>query len=542
VDVAEQDDVDRAAVVLHRQQVLAGAFIAGGDLVQGRRQRRAGHRRLGRQAVDVLLADQRLRADFATGVFAEVLEAFLFDLQDDGGLRLRRRRHRGDLADLDAGDLDLLPGDDVAGVVEDRTDFVGLVGPARRQRERRLRENEASGGHPNDRSPASHAPVSHPDPSSSSQDKAGDSTWLRRSRPPHCFGAYAFLGSSSPVGLLLARARRVVFGRDRFFFQTAETGEREFGLDRQIFFGALRRQRAVVGRFAVLLDRRTGLDLDVLDRRVLSTGHRFDERNFGFELLGEFAARADVVRLREDFQQHRFVAEREERQAAAGGVERFDRRGLRHDFFAEGDEALDGALGTGGRALRAGLRALARRFEDRGRAGREAAGVQLRAGRQVEVDVRQRRREPAVFGAFDRVFGFDRRAGAEDVAGVREAGDRHGLRFEFHRRRRRGRARQRERKDGETENGKTAGCSAHQFHLSSVDGQVRLDPGSSGATAVRARSGNIEIPSGGTWRLPGGNTNHTAQSVQVATCARTRAPQAARYEGTAVCRSGCSVA
>ena len=80
VDVAEQVDVDRAVGVLHRQQVLAGAFLPLADLVQRRRQRRAFDARLGRQAVDVLLADQRLRADRAARVRAEVLEAGVFDV------------------------------------------------------------------------------------------------------------------------------------------------------------------------------------------------------------------------------------------------------------------------------------------------------------------------------------------------------------------------------------------------------------------------------------------------------------------------------
>ena len=51
------------------------------DLLQRRRQRRAFDARLGRQAVDVLLADQRLRADRAAGVGAEVLEAGVCDVR-----------------------------------------------------------------------------------------------------------------------------------------------------------------------------------------------------------------------------------------------------------------------------------------------------------------------------------------------------------------------------------------------------------------------------------------------------------------------------
>ena len=128
------------------------------------------------------------------------------------------------------------------------------------------------------------------------------------------------------------------------------------------------------------------------------------------------------MRLGEDFQEHRFVAEREERQAAARGVERFDRGVSGTTSLPNATKPSTVPLGPGGRALRASLRALAGRFEDRDLARREPARVQLDAGRQVEVDVDQRRRESAVFGAGDLEFGFDRRAGAVDVAGVREAG------------------------------------------------------------------------------------------------------------------------
>src|SRR5205807_8269453 len=78
-------------------------------------------------------------------------------------------------------------------------------------------------------------------------------------------------------------------------------------------------------------------------------------------------------------------------------------------------------------------------FQRRFGAFRKALRVQLRAGRQVEVDLRDRR-DPAfvVLGggtvAFpaDFVFGFHRGAGAEDVAGLRPVaasrlGDRDGL-------------------------------------------------------------------------------------------------------------------
>ncbi len=46
-DVAEQVHADRAGGVGHRQQILAGAFVPGGDLVQRRRQRRPFRARLG---------------------------------------------------------------------------------------------------------------------------------------------------------------------------------------------------------------------------------------------------------------------------------------------------------------------------------------------------------------------------------------------------------------------------------------------------------------------------------------------------------------
>ncbi len=80
VDVVEQVRVDRAVGVLTGQELLAGAFVPARDLVQRGRQRRAFHARLGRQAVDELLAEQRLRADRAARVGAEALKPGLLDL------------------------------------------------------------------------------------------------------------------------------------------------------------------------------------------------------------------------------------------------------------------------------------------------------------------------------------------------------------------------------------------------------------------------------------------------------------------------------
>src|SRR5947208_3204365 len=123
-DVVEQVEVDRVLGVGHRQQVLARALLALRDDLQRRRHRIARRARLGRRALDVLLADQRLRADAARRVGAEVGEARLVDLEDDGGLVVGRDRQRVDLAHLDAGDLDVLALDDREGRVEDRAHLV----------------------------------------------------------------------------------------------------------------------------------------------------------------------------------------------------------------------------------------------------------------------------------------------------------------------------------------------------------------------------------------------------------------------------------
>ena len=71
-----------AFVVLRdRQQVLALA-LALVDLLQRRRRGGVDGARLGRRALDELLADQRLRADRAVRVGAEVLEAGVVDVED----------------------------------------------------------------------------------------------------------------------------------------------------------------------------------------------------------------------------------------------------------------------------------------------------------------------------------------------------------------------------------------------------------------------------------------------------------------------------
>src|SRR5262249_58928651 len=82
---------------------------------------------LGRRALDELLADQRLRADGALGVGAEVVEARLVDAQDDRRLVVRRDVDGLDLADLGPRDLDVFAGDDREGVHEDRADAIAIT-------------------------------------------------------------------------------------------------------------------------------------------------------------------------------------------------------------------------------------------------------------------------------------------------------------------------------------------------------------------------------------------------------------------------------
>ncbi len=147
-DVVDQVEVDRLARVLDRQQVLALA-LAVLDLLQLRGRLRGGLSRLRRLALDELLADQRLRADHALGVAAEVLVALVLDVEHDDGLEVVRDVERVDLADLDAGHLHVLAGDDEARAVEDGADLVALVVSAREQHDHHRggdREHERDGG------------------------------------------------------------------------------------------------------------------------------------------------------------------------------------------------------------------------------------------------------------------------------------------------------------------------------------------------------------------------------------------------------------
>ena len=136
VMLLDEVEVDLLAVVLDRQPVLAGAGLAVGDLLERRRRLAARRARLRRLALDVLLAEQRLRPDQAGGVAQEVLEAGIGDAEHGHRLawvlvavslhRLIGQRDRDvvDGADRRAGDPDVLAVDEEAGVVEVGADLV----------------------------------------------------------------------------------------------------------------------------------------------------------------------------------------------------------------------------------------------------------------------------------------------------------------------------------------------------------------------------------------------------------------------------------
>ena len=113
----------------------------------------------------------------AAGVGAEVLEAGVFDVQHDRCLGLRRGRDRAHGSDFDAADLDVLAGDDVAGVVEDRADRVGVVLPpadGREQHEARERGDAGGAGNSGRPSPPPAVSVLTPIFLSCRYNKAGD--------------------------------------------------------------------------------------------------------------------------------------------------------------------------------------------------------------------------------------------------------------------------------------------------------------------------------------------------------------------------------
>ncbi len=85
-DVVDQVEVDCLAVVLDREEALALAGLALLDYLQLRRRIGARRARLGRLALDELLAEERLRANQAGGVLAPVLKARVGDPHHDDRL------------------------------------------------------------------------------------------------------------------------------------------------------------------------------------------------------------------------------------------------------------------------------------------------------------------------------------------------------------------------------------------------------------------------------------------------------------------------
>src|ERR1700730_2235516 len=154
-------------------------------------------------------------------------------------------------------------------------------------------------------------------------------------------GAAVLAGSCFPE-LPPGAWRPVGLGHDDRFARVAVFGEDHFGLDLEAALRALPllRDGAVGDELLALFERRADLDLDELYGRVGSSGHGGHQRNFGDELRTEAraAVEVDVVARREDFQQRRRVAEREELEAARA-EERVQFRRLFDSFFAEGDDA-----------------------------------------------------------------------------------------------------------------------------------------------------------------------------------------------------------
>src|SRR5205807_1769983 len=93
----------------------------------------------------------------ARRVLAEVVEARLVDLEDHRGAVVRGDREVVDLADLDAGDLDVLALDDRERRVEDRPHLVGAAAAALRARAGQHEDRGAGQGEEDDRE-APHGP------------------------------------------------------------------------------------------------------------------------------------------------------------------------------------------------------------------------------------------------------------------------------------------------------------------------------------------------------------------------------------------------
>ena len=143
-DVADQVEVDRlgaCASTGSRYWPLPGPFSILSQRGGGSARRR---RACVGVALDEALADQRLRAHDAARVLAEVLVARVGDVEHDGGLVVVGDVERVDLADLHAGDLDVLARDHEAGVVEDRAHLVAPLARRRARDARRPRRPRAT--------------------------------------------------------------------------------------------------------------------------------------------------------------------------------------------------------------------------------------------------------------------------------------------------------------------------------------------------------------------------------------------------------------
>ena len=216
--------------------------------------------------------------------------------------------------------------------------------------------------------------------------------------------------------------------RDGPLREPAEAGEGQFRVDREARLRARARQHPVVDGPAAHPDRRADLHADPLDGGVRCPGTVSTSGTVGEELRAEAAA----VHVARSGRWRGFPATRGSGPAVKNSGLPRARRRVRSSFPR--GPVLCRTPPRRARARPAPRRSPwdtrsgpGRQVRGSPRAGREALRVQLRARREEERDADQRRREASVFVPGDRVFGLQSRAVAEDVAGVGEAGDRHGF-------------------------------------------------------------------------------------------------------------------
>ena len=212
VDVLDDVQVHLLAVVLERQEPLAGSRLAVGDLLELRWRLDPRCARLGRLAVDELLTEERLRADDARGIAEEVLEGRVGDLHDDHGLpgvvlavRVYLLPGHGDIHGADGahvrpGDPHLLALHDEPAVVEVAADQIAvLVGGGRPQdhhengnRSQQGEDEEGASHGPGGTSEGSHSPVSAPssrngfEPGIGCVEPPGQRVKMPKSSPEYC--------------------------------------------------------------------------------------------------------------------------------------------------------------------------------------------------------------------------------------------------------------------------------------------------------------------------------------------------------------------